>query len=77
MQIKPHGKQLQWRFSKFNSWCPKEDFSLAAQNIYNFQVGVGIQSKVAKSKYTHYKKMKFIEFKHNDGTFNKLPMKLE
>ena len=32
--------------------------------------GVGIQSKVARSKYTYYKKIKLIEFKLNDGTFN-------
>ena len=35
-------------------WCPTEDYSLMAQNIYNFKVGVGIQSKVARSKYTHW-----------------------
>ncbi|MCG8620430.1 MAG: hypothetical protein MJE68_00330, partial [Proteobacteria bacterium] len=61
---------LKKKLLSVNPWCPREDYSLTAQNIYNFKVGVGIQSKVAWSKYTHCKKMKFMELKLNDSTFN-------
>ena len=68
MTVLPFGK---WGWDPFvNPWCPAEDYSLAAQIIYNFKVGVDIQGKEAQSKYTHHKKMKFMEFKLSNRTFN-------